>query len=416
MTVEIKKLIEDLGKEVHGFKAENDARLKAIESKGHADPLLAKKVDEIGEAMLKAAEAKDAAEKEARDRIEKLEAKLNKAPGMEGRSESEEKSEMDSREYKAAYVKGLRKGYDYLSPEERKALSVGGDPQGGYLVRPEQSSQIIKKVFETSPMREVATVETIGVMELEIMDDTDEADAGWTGETASRTDTDEPDLAMRKIVVHEIYAKPKASQTLLDDANMDVESWLSQKVAAKFSRMENTAFITGNGVTRPRGIMSYAAATSNNVANAERKVYQRATAGSNVIAADDIKTLYYDLKAPYLPGAVWLMPRLIELEVSKLKATTGNYLWQPGLQPGQPRTVLGQPLHRMEDIVATMADNTLAAAFGDFKQGYTIVDRMGIRVLRDPYSSKPYIEFYSTKRVGGDVTNFEAFNILKITA
>ncbi len=214
---------------------------------------------------------------------------------------------------------------------------------------------------------------------------------------------------MKKIVipVHELYANPLASQKLLDDGNINVEAWIASKVSEKFARAEATAFVQGNGVGQPRGFMTYAAGTSFGT------IEQVITGDADQLTADGLITLLYSLKAPYRANASFLMKRLSVAAVRKFKdAGTGTYLWQPSLQMGQPDLLLGRPLYDAEDIAAEGA-NALAAVCGDFKSGYQIVDRFGIRVLRDPYSNKPYVAFYTTKRVGGDVKNFEAIKINK---
>jgi HK97 family phage major capsid protein len=203
---------------------------------------------------------------------------------------------------------------------------------------------------------------------------------------------------------------PKATQKLLDDARVNVEEWLSHKIAAKMSYVENSAFINGDGVDKPRGLLTYPAGTTN-----PGQVKQVNSGHASQITADGLRAVFYGLKTPYIRNARWIMSRSTIEVISKLKDGGGSYLWEPGLKEGEPQMLLGHPIERMEDMPGVTA-NALPIAFGDWKQAYTIVDRTGVRVLRDPFSAKPFVLFYTTKRTGGDVTNFEAMVIQKIAA
>jgi len=321
----------------------------------------------------------------------------------------EDKSHKQAEERKTAFLKYLCKGEKSFTPDELKLLATGDDPSGGYWVVPEMSLKIITQVFETSPMRNLATIETISTDALEIAEDLGEAGAGWTNESDPRTETNTPTLGMRRIPVHELYAMPKATQNLLDDAKIDVESWLATKISDKFSRLENEAFITGDGVGKPRGILTYPAGTAN-----PGQVEQVNSGTNAAVTPDSVRSLFYRIKSPYINNARWLMRRSTLEAISKLKNTNGQYLWQPGLAHGEPQTLLGKPIEQMEDMPLVVT-GSLSIAFGDFKRAYNIVDRRGIRMLRDPFSAKPFVSFYSTKRIGGDVTNFEAFALQKMS-
>ena len=394
---EIKQLVEELNQAFLEHRTKNDQRLSEIQKKGHADPVLEEQVDRIAKEIQNLTEVKQ--------RIEKVETKLNR-PAMA----EHEKLDPNSSARKQAVVHYLRKGEGLLSADEVKLLSSDSDPDGGYWMTPEISERAVQKVFETSPMRNIATVETISSDALEIPEDLNEADSGWTSERAARPETNTPQIGVRRIPVHELYAMPKATQTLLDDSRIDVETWLSMKIADKMSRIENASFINGDGSGKPRGILTYTSGTTN-----PGEVQQVNTGNASALTADGLRTLFYALKSPYIPSAKWLMSRSAIEEVSKLKDSRGSYIWQPGFQEGEPQTLLGHAIERMEDM-PQVAANSLSVAFGDFSQAYTIVDRMGLRVLRDPFSSKPFVLFYTTKRTGGDVTNFEAFAIQKTAA
>lgn len=394
---EIKETIDALGKVVHEMRKKNDEHWAQVQKKGHSDPLLQEHVSRLSESVVALADTKE--------RLERVETKLNR-PALGGRGDRA--GAMTER--KAAFLNYLRKGRDMLTVDEVKLLSRDIDPQGGYWIDETLSSQIVMKVFETSPMRDVCTVETITSDALEIPEDINEVGAGWTTERAPRSETTTANIGMRRIPVQELYAEPKATQQLLDDAGIDVESWLATKIADKIGRIENLAFISGSGAGQPKGILTYP--TSATPANPGQIMYAPSGHASQ-ITADGLRNLFYSVKSPYLPNAVWLMKRSTVQTVSLLKDSQGRYIWEPGLQIGDPQNILGHQIHRMEDM-PTIAANALPVAFGNFKMGYTIVDRQGIRVLRDPFTAKPFVLFYTTKRTGGDVTNFEAFAVLKI--
>lgn len=390
---EIKQLVHDINKSFLEFRTKNDQRLEELE-KGRNDPLLENQVDRVSRELQNLAELKG--------RMERVETRLNR-PAFDIVQPDTDPQE---RERKQAVTKYLRHGDRALTAEEFKLLSVDADPQGGYWVTSEMSDQVITKVQETSPMRNVANVETISTDALEIPEDLDEADAGWTSERGVRSETNTPTIGVRRIPVHELYAMPKATQQLLDDARINVEEWLSAKIADKIARTENLAFVNGDGVDRPRGILTYPAGTTN-----PGEVQQVNSGSASALTGDGLRSLFYALKSPYINNARWLMSRSTIEAISKL--TVGSdYIWQPGLQEGEPQNLLGHPIERMEDMPAVAA-NSLSIAFGDIRQAYTIVDRAGVRILRDPFSSKPFVLFYTTKRTGGDFTNFEAIVLQK---
>ncbi len=396
---EIKQLVEELNQAFMEHKVKNDQRLTEIQKRGYADPILEEQVDRVAKEIQNLSEVKE--------RLERVETKLER-PAL-GRY-ADEKADPIALDRKEAVIHYLRKGEGFLTPQEIKLLATDSDPDGGYWMTSEISDRAIEKVYETSPMRHIATVETISTDALEIPEDLNEADSGWTAERSARTETSTPQIGVRRIPVHELYAMPKATQTLLDDSRIDVESWLSMKIADKMARIENSAFINGDGTGKARGILTYGAGATN-----PGQVQQVNSGNASALTADGLRALFYVLKGPYIPNARWLMSRSAIEEVSKLKDSSGAYLWQPGFQEGEPQTLLGHPIERMEDM-PQVAANSLSVAFGDIKQAYTIVDRMGLRVLRDPFSSKPFVLFYTTKRTGGDVTNFEAFAIQKTAA
>lgn len=417
------------------FKQKNDEHIKEVMEKGFDDVVRRDELDKINKSLddtqstLEAFQARMKriamyGDEKSADGQEREEKQYQWAVGVaQMRGEKltrdqfeEQKSAYDG--YKNAFMDYLRHRGDEktLSPDALKALSVGSDTDGGYVVDPDTSGRVVGRVFETSPMRQYATIQTIGTDALEGLHDTDEAASGWVGETEARSETGTPTLDKWRIPVHEQYAKPKATQKLLDDASINMESWLAMKIADKLGRTENTAFVTGDGIGKPRGFTTYSDYASAGVFELGA-IEQFGTGVSGDFAAapaggDVLIEALYGLKMQYRNNATWFMNRSTTSEVRKLKDSDGAYLWQPGIAAGQPASILGYPMASFEDM-ADIAANSLSIAVGDMREAYTIVDRIGIRVLRDPYSAKPYIEFYTTKRVGGDVVNFEAIKLIK---
>ncbi len=394
MTIsEITERVSHLGHAWEEFKHVNDARLRDIERKGSADGLYTEHLNHISAAL-----------DNYKSRLDSIETAYAR-PEFGGES----KASGAPSEYSKAFRNYLRKGMDAgLEQLSTKALSVGSDADGGYLVTPTMSQTIVKSVYETSPLRQIAAVETISSDSLELIDDHDQASAGWTSETGAISETTTPVIAKRNIPTHELYAQPKATQKLVDDAAIDIEAWLAGKISDIFVQKENTAFISGSGVGQPRGILTYTAGTSWN------QIEQVNSGSSGAVTADGLINLFYKLKDGYSKNATFVMNRTVVNAVRLLKeATTNQYLWQPGLAAGAPDTLLGVPVMMAADM-PTAAANSLSVAVGDFKAGYQIVDRRGIRILRDPFTEKPFVKFYATKRVGGDVINFDAIKILKL--
>jgi HK97 family phage major capsid protein len=312
-----------------------------------------------------------------------------------------------------AFAEYLRSGEH---APELKALSIGVDPEGGYAVSPAMSDAITRVVFDTSPIRRHARVVAIQSDAFEELVDKDDVVANWANETSARTETASPALAKLRIPAHEIYAMPKATQQVLEDANFDIEGWLAGKLADRFARRENTAFVTGNGVGQPRGFASYAVSTAVDSARPWGTLQYVASGAAGGFAAsnpsDQLIALLYSLKADYRDKATWMMNRDAARRIRQFKDAQGSYLWQPAVAAGQPDMLMGFPVTLAEDMPAIAADS-LSLAFGNFAAGYTIVDRTGVAVLRDPYSAKPHVLFYTRKRVGGDVTNFDAIKLMK---
>ncbi|MBX9725761.1 MAG: phage major capsid protein, partial [Rickettsiales bacterium] len=304
-----------------------------------------------------------------------------------------------------------RKGMDSgLEQIQSKALSVGTDANGGFLVPNQMADLIVSIVNESSPLRALATVETISSDSLDIIEDVTDMDAAWGDETTVRSaETTSSTLGRNTIDTFELYAQPQATQKLVDDSSINIEEWVARKVADKMARLEAAAFVGGNGTTQPKGILTYTAGTTFG------QIQQINSGTSAVVTADSLVQLYFSLKDEYARNATFLMHRTTVQAVRLLKeATTNQYLWQPGLTAGTPNTLLGVPVALAADMPVAAA-SSLSVAVGDFKRGYLIVDRIGIRTLRDPFTSKPFVKFYTTKRVGGEVVNTDAIKILKLS-
>lgn len=432
--LEIKKLIEAQGQAWEEHKKTNDELLKAkAEGKAVAD--LEAKLAKLSDEMDKLAELKADFDKfilesqrpGASKSDENTEAECKQWNAMlradfqsKGRSIPAEVSVDAYAQYKSAFYSLVRHGdIERLSADERKALSAGSDPDGGYLLPTPTVGRIVKRVYEQSTMRQLANVVTISTDALEGIVDNDEADAGWVSEMGARNDTDTPQVGKYRIEAHEMYAQPKVTQKLIDDAATDVEAWLADKVADKFARVEGNAFWNGNGVGQPRGLAAYPTAATGDGSRAWG-TFEHVLTGANgdfhTTKADPLQDLLGAFKDQYLQNASFSMRREVRTKIRKLKeATSDRYLWEPSLQAGQPDRLLGYPV-RIDQYMPSMTTGSLSLAFGDFREAYTIVDRIGVRTLRDPYTAKPYIRFYSTKRTGGGATNFESVKYLKFSA
>ena len=396
--MDLEKKLNEMGTAFEEFKKANDAKLAEAEKKGLASGQAIEKVEKMTAEM-------DKLEKQ----IEEMKTAMNrKGNGAFETKETDEKTA----EYKAAYNKYMRKGIEMPSEIRewaKKEMSVDSDEDGGFFVTPEMSSEVTKKVFESSPVRQLASVQQISSDSLEMLYDGDEVGSGWVGETATRAVTDSAQIKKIVIPVHELYAMPKATQKLLDDANVNLEAWLASKVTEKFARDEATAFINGSGFNQPKGIKAYA-----NTSEGYNQVQVTRTALATALDGNDYIGVQNSLKEAYQMNATWLINRVMVGNIRKLKDTTsGQYIWQPGLTAGQPSSLLGKPVMFATDLDSTLAIDKYNAIYGDFKAGYQIVDRIGIRVVRDPYTAKPYVLFYTTKRVGGGLKDGDALKILQ---
>jgi HK97 family phage major capsid protein len=412
-------LVNEIKAAFEQFKAANDERIKAIEGR-RSDPLAEEKVERIEasitdlQSRLVDVAAQAAFRSNGADRLSESDVK---AAANFSRLVGAEVSADHLKEYQAGLASYFRVGSERIGSDVRAAMQVGSDPNGGYLVAPDMSGRIITRIYETSPMRSVASVVTIGTDALEGINDLEQADFGWAGETDARPVTGAPKIGKWRIPVHESYANPRATQKMLDDASVDIEAWLAGKIADRLARAQNAAFVAGDGVLKPRGLFSYPTSLTND-ATRPWGTFQHLNTGTSAgfgaapAGSDTLIDTVFALKAGYRGNASWMMSRATLGTVRKLKDGDGNYLWQPDFQTRVGGTLLGFPIVEAEDVPAIGADS-LSIAFGDFAAAYQIVDRLGLRIVRDVYSTKPYVQFYTTARVGGDVLNFEAVKFVR---
>ena len=381
------------------FKDTNDDRLSQIERRSSADSITTDKLARIDRAL-----------DDTKRSIDELAVKAQRP--ILGGAEPMTRAGLQR---KAAFEGYMRRGEENpLRDLEAKALSVGSNPDGGYLVPPETESIVNRGLRAISPIRAIAGVRQVSGNVYKRPFSITGPDFGWVGETAARTQTNSPVLAELQFPTMEIYAMPAASSTLLDDSAVNIDEWLAEEVRLVFAEQEGKAFVTGDGVNKPKGFLAYTT-----VANASWTWGNLGYIASGVAGAfpasnpsDKIVDLIYSAKSPYRANANFVMNRATQSVIRKMKDGQGNYLWQPSANPGENPTLMGFGVAESEDM-PDIAANSLSLAFGDFSRGYLIVDRVGIRVLRDPYSTKPYVLFYTTKRVGGGVQDFDAIKLMK---
>lgn len=299
---------------------------------------------------------------------------------------------------------------------EGKSMVTSIDADGGYLVDPQTSATVQSVLRSASSIRSIATVVNVEANSYDVLVDHTDMGFTWTNETSSLTDTSTPQIDRISIPLHELSALPKASQRLLDDSAFDLETWLAGRIADKFTRAEAEAFITGDGIDKPKGFLTHPLVANDSWAWSSLGYIPTSAAGdfSSTSASDAIIELVYALEAQYRANATFVMNSKTAGAVRKMKDADGRFLWSDGLAAGEPSRLMGYPVliaEQMPDIAVDAA----AIAFGDFSAGYTIAERPDLRVLRDPFSAKPHVLFYATKRVGGDVSDFAAIKVLKFS-
>ncbi len=396
---DIADAFDDFMHAFESFKHANDDRLEQIESRMGSDVITEEKMHRINRAV-----------DEQKRHLDNLILKQQR-PALDGKISS---SPMRL-EHKEGFDAYLRGGQEHgLRALEEKAMSIGSDPDVGYLVPEELSKDIGKRLSVISPIRSLSTVRQVSSSVFKKPFAATGPAVGWVGETDVRPETATPSLAELQFPTMELYAMPAATSTLLEDAAIDLEAWMAGEVETAFAEQEGAAFVNGDGVNKPSGFLS--APVVDEVSWSWGNLGYVATGSDGSLAASDgsdvlIDTIYA-LKAGYRQNANFVMNRKSQAELRKLKDADGNYLWQAPAGAGLSASLMGFPVVEVEDM-PDFAVDSLSIAFGDFARGYLVVDRVGVRVLRDPYSAKPYVLFYTTKRVGGGVQDFDAIKLVK---
>ncbi|MCU1787513.1 phage major capsid protein [Pectobacterium polaris] len=394
---DVEQVAQELQAKFDAFKEKNDKRLEAVEQeKGK----LAGEVETLNGKLSELDELKSALEEEL---------KQVKRPG--GGTESKAAAE-----HKSAFMQFVRKGQeDGLRELEQKALQTGADADGGYAVPEELDRTLLDVLKNQVIMRQEANVITVGTSDYKKLVNLHGAGSGWVGETDDRPATDTPKLAQIVPFMGELYGNPQATQTMLDDAFFNVEEWINSELALEFAEKEEVGFTTGNGTLKPKGFLAYPSVLTDDKTRAFGTLQHILSGAAAGITADAIIKLVYTLRKVHRTGAKFMMNNNSLFQVRILKDSDGNYLWRPGLELDQPSTLAGYGVAENEQMPDVAAD-AKSIAFGNFKRGYTIVDRIGTRVLRDPYTNKPYVGFYTTKRTGGMLADSQAIKLLQIGA
>ncbi len=314
-------------------------------------------------------------------------------------------------------VKGFVDGYLRRgSTAEVKSLSVGVPADGGYAVPREIDAAIARALTEISPIRAIAQVVQTGTSGYRKLVSTGGTASGWVSETAARPETDTPQFTEIAPPTGELYANPAASQAMLDDAAFDVEAWLASEIAMEFARAEGAAFVSGTGANQPAGFLAAPSSAADDGARTFGTLQHIGSGDAAGLGSDPdlaLIVLVHTLKAGHRQGASFVMNSSTLAEVRKLKTSEGTFLWQPGLVEGQPDRLLGYPVIEAEDMPG-IAAGACPIAFGNFRAGYLIAERSATQILRDPFTNKPFVHFYATKRVGGQVLDSNAIKLLKI--
>ncbi|MEO0412950.1 MAG: phage major capsid protein [Pseudomonadota bacterium] len=386
--LDVKAAVDELHGAFEAFKVENNA--------GGTDPLAQEKLDRLNEHV-----------GALQSRVDQLSAKSQR-PGLSNAASAAAPNKRDD------FVDGfMRKGI------EAKSLNITADAEGGSAVPDEVDTAVDTVLADLSPVRSVANVVRVGSANYKKLITLGQPASGWVGETATRAETDTPTFQEITPPYGEIYANPAASQAMLDDARFDVESWLAQELAQEFAVQEGAAFVSGNGTAKPKGFLDYPTSNAGDdtrpFGTLQTVVTGSAGAFPSSDPADILVDLIHALRPAYRQNAVFMMNTQTLSEIRKFKDADGAYLWRPGMADQMPSTLLGYPVIEAEDMDPIAGGNS-AVVFGNFKRGYLIADRHATRILRDPYSNKPFVHFYATRRVSGAVVDSNALKLLKFSA
>ncbi len=400
---DVNEAYNELRSTFEAFRDTNDQRLHEIEQRSSADVLLDEKLARIDQAL-----------DEHKRRVDRV-ALAARRPSLDGASAQ---ADSGAAERKAVFEAYIRRGdLSGLRGAELKALSAGSGPDGGFVAPAEVERSILQRLANISPMRALATVRTISAGTYRAAFSATGPATGWVGETAARPETASQVLSELVFPAMELYAMPSATQTILDDALVDVDRWVADEVETVFAEQESTAFISGNGTTQPRGVLTAPVVADASWSWGNIGVLNSGAAGAFAAAnpSDVLIDLIYALRTGYRQNGTFLMNRRTQSAIRRFKDSAGNYIWMPPTGVGQPATLMNFPVAEAE-AMPNIAANSVSVLFGDFRRGYLIVDRAGVRILRDPYSAKPYVLFYTTKRVGGGVQDFAAIKGLRFAA
>ena len=404
MSEDIKSAVQEIGSTFEEFKKVNDERLEKLE-KGEATADLESKLSRIEDSISGMEDVKNSLEKqEAKTEaintaVEKMETVLKRpVSGMDTK-------QID--EYTSAFGTYLRKGATGLNPDEVKALTVSNDSTGGYLAPPEYVRELLKTVTEISPIRSIARVRATGQRSIQVPKKTATFSAQWVGEVGTRSETDGYRVGLEEIPAHEQYALVDISEQDLEDTVFDMEAELQSEFAEQFAKAEGAAFVSGNAINKPEGFMSASGLT------------EVVSGSASAITADSLISLVHSIKSDYGRNGVFVFNRSTLAEIRKLKDTAGQYVFQAGmnLQGGATSTVLGYNYVEATDM-PSVAGNAFPIAFGDFRRGYMIVDRVNLSVLKDNFTQATTgnVRYIARRRVGGQVVQAEALAKLKIAS
>ncbi len=397
MSYEVKEKLDELHRVVGDFVRKNNQRLDAIEAKGKADPLLEERVDRTNADISRLQKEIDALIKHVKN------------PGGFGGIDTHRHNHEGTK----AFGRWIRSGRedDIL---ELKAMSTDSDPDGGFILPEEMEYRINSAILDRSPIRRLSRVDQSYTSAHAVIVNRGGTSSGWVGEKDDRPETDTSQFAEITITPGEMFANPRATQRVLDDGGFDVAAWIESEIVTEFSRREGVAFLTGNGVKMPKGILDYD--TVANSSFAWGKIgFVPTGAVSTFTNPDVLIELQHALNSFYRNGAVFLMSDSTQEHIRKMKDGEGNYIWRPGLEIGAPAVLLGKPVE-IDDNMPSIGEGEFPVIFGNLREAYTIVDRTPVRVLRDPYTQRPYVLFYATKRVGAAVTDYRAIKLLKVAS
>ena len=396
---EITEAFDEFMHAFESFKDANDERLAQIETRFSTDVITEEKMARINKAV-----------DEQKRHLDGLILKSRRPSLANSVSHSPAQTE-----HKSGFDTYVRQGNEAgLRELEGKAMSVGSDPDGGYFVPEELSSEIGQRLSALSPIRSISSVRQVSASVFKKPFASSGPAVGWVGETEARPETSASSLAELQFPTMELYAMPAATSTLLEDSAVNVETWLAEEVEAAFAEQESAAFINGDGVNKPTGFLNVPTVSEDSWSWGNLGYVATGEDGAlaSQDAADVLVDTIYALKAGYRQNSHWVMNRRTQAELRKLKDSNGDYLWQAPATVDANARLLGFPVVEAEDM-PDIASDAMAMAFGDFRRGYLVVDRTGVTVLRDPYSAKPYVLFYTTKRVGGGVQDFDAIKLVK---